>query len=182
MDALTEALLAGVDAERIGEIDLPDDYLAAHLRVDDLNMFDGLPERDVRKSLHVDRVPLPELAPDEVLIAVMASSINYNTVWSATFQPVSTFGFLRRLGREGGWATRHDLPHHVVGSDASGVVVRAGAGVRWRNRPPRASTWAAKDASNWVLPQPTGPRTTATALCPFSLLSSIPPKLPSSPE
>ncbi|MGW1564584.1 crotonyl-CoA carboxylase/reductase [Streptomyces sp. NPDC002144] len=133
MDALTEALLAGVDAEKIEEINLPETYLAAHLRIDDLNMFDGLRDRDVRKSLHVDRVPMPTLAPDEVVVAVMASSINYNTVWSATFQPVSTFGFLRRLGREGGYAARHDLPHHVVGSDASGIIVRVGAGVRkWR--------------------------------------------------
>lgn len=133
MDALTEALLAGVDAEKIEEINLPETYLAAHLRIDDLNMFDGLRDRDVRKSLHVDRVPMPTLAPDEVVVAVMASSINYNTVWSATFQPVSTFGFLRRLGREGGYAARHDLPHHVVGSDAAGIIVRVGAGVRkWR--------------------------------------------------
>lgn len=133
MDALTEALLAGADAEEIAEIDLPENYLAAHLRRDDLPMFDGVQDRDVRKSLHVDRVPMPDIAPDEVVVAVMASSINYNTVWSATFQPVPTFDFLRRMGREGGYAARHDLPHHVLGSDASGVVVRAGAGVRnWR--------------------------------------------------
>ncbi|MFE1885462.1 crotonyl-CoA carboxylase/reductase [Streptomyces diastatochromogenes] len=133
MDALTEALLAGVDAEKIEEIGLPDTYLAAHLRIDDLTMFDGVQDRDVRKSLHVGHVPMPALAPDEVVVAVMASSINYNTVWSATFQPVPTFDFLRKLGREGGHAGRHDLPHHVVGSDASGVIVRVGAGVRnWR--------------------------------------------------
>ncbi|NKQ26986.1 crotonyl-CoA carboxylase/reductase [Streptomyces galbus] len=133
MDALSEALLTGADPATIEEAELPDSYLAAHLRIEDLNMFDGLSDRDVQKSLHVDRVPMPDLAPDEVLVAVMASSINYNTVWSATFQPVPTFGFLQRLGREGGWATRHDLPYHVLGSDASGVVVRAGTGVRnWR--------------------------------------------------
>ncbi|MFJ9155122.1 crotonyl-CoA carboxylase/reductase [Streptomyces sp. NPDC102270] len=133
MDALTEALRAGVDAEKIEEFDLPDSYLAAHLRAEDLHMFDGASERDVRKSLHVDHVPMPALAPDEVVVAVMASSINYNTVWSATFQPVPTFDFLHRFGREGGYAARHDLPHHVLGSDASGVIVRVGAGVRrWR--------------------------------------------------
>src|SRR5690606_27602374 len=43
------------------------------------------------------------------------------------------FTALRRFARQGGWTTRHDLPHQVVGSDAAGVVVRVGTGVRhWR--------------------------------------------------
>lgn len=75
---------------------------------------------------------MPELAPDEVLVAVMASGINYNTVRSAMFEPLSTFTSLRRLARGGGWAARHDRPFHVVGSDAAGVVVRAGSGARRR--------------------------------------------------
>ena len=62
---------------------------------------------------------MPELAPDEVVVAVMASAINYNTVWSAMFEPMSAFRFLERLGRQGEWDARHNLPHHVVGSDAS---------------------------------------------------------------
>jgi len=73
---------------------------------------------------------MPELAPDEVLIAVMAAGLNYNTVWSAIFEPLPTFSFLSRYGRQGGWAARHDLPYHVLGSDAAGVVVRVGEGVR----------------------------------------------------
>ncbi|MFF1643590.1 crotonyl-CoA carboxylase/reductase [Streptomyces sp. NPDC058246] len=133
MDVLTEALLDGAGPAEIEKAELPDEYLAAHLRAGDVGMFDGVSDKDVRKSLHVDRVPMPELAPDEVVVAVMASSINYNTVWSATFEPVSTFNFLERFGREGGYAERHDLPYHVVGSDASGVIVRVGAGVRrWK--------------------------------------------------
>lgn len=47
-------------------------------------------------------VEMPELAPDEVLVAVMASSINYNTVWSAMFEPLPTFNFLARMGKQGG--------------------------------------------------------------------------------
>ncbi|WP_416976029.1 alcohol dehydrogenase catalytic domain-containing protein, partial [Streptomyces sp. 4F14] len=69
----------------------------------------------------------------EVLVAVMAGAINNNKVWSDTFEPVPTFRFLERFGRQGGYAARHDLPYQVIGSDASGVVVRAGAAVRrWR--------------------------------------------------
>ena len=44
---------------------------------------------------------MPELAPDEALVAVMASAMNYNTVWSARFEPIPTFVFLDQLGRAG---------------------------------------------------------------------------------
>ena len=30
----------------------------------------------------------------------MASAINFNTVWTSIFEPLPTFGFLKRLGRE----------------------------------------------------------------------------------
>ncbi|ARX80995.1 MULTISPECIES: crotonyl-CoA carboxylase/reductase [Streptomyces] len=136
MDALTEALQADAPTSEWEGLSPPSSYLAAHLRAEDMDRFAPGEERDVRTTLHVDTVPMPELAPDEVLVAVMASSINYNTVWSATFEPVPTFSFLQRLGRQGGFASRHDQPYHVVGSDAAGVVVRAGAGVR---------RWAAGD-------------------------------------
>ena len=53
-------------------------------------MFDGIHtrDRDPRKSLHVEEVPVPELGMGEALIAVMASAVNYNTVWSSIFSPV----------------------------------------------------------------------------------------------
>ncbi len=108
----------------------PSSYMAAHLLRADEGIFEGMDEKDVRRSLRVGEVPMPELAPDEALVAVMASAINYNTVWSAMFEPIPTFRFLEALGRRGGWDARHDLPYHVIGSDASGVVVRTGAAVR----------------------------------------------------
>ncbi len=115
---------------RLLEGEPPAAYLAAHLAREDEGIFAGVEDKDVRRSLRVGEVPMPELAPDEVVVAVMASAINYNTVWSAMFEPMSAFRFLERLGRQGGWDARHDLPHHVVGSDASGVVVRCGTAVR----------------------------------------------------
>src|SRR5579864_7839481 len=95
-------------------------------------MFEGLESRDKdpRRSIHVEEVAVPELAPDEVYVAVMASAINFNTVWTSIFEPLPTFGFLPRLGKESRWGARHDLPYHVVGSDASGVVIRVGSAVR----------------------------------------------------
>ncbi|GAA3828128.1 crotonyl-CoA carboxylase/reductase [Sphaerisporangium flaviroseum] len=133
MDSLTEAVIDGAPGEELARIRIPTEFVAGHLRVEDVDMFAGMADKDVRKSLRVGPVPMPELAPDEVLVAVMASSINYNTVWSAIFEPLPTFDFLRRYGREGGFASRHDRPFHVLGSDAAGVVVRTGAGVRrWK--------------------------------------------------
>ncbi len=128
--SLCEAVKAGAGAERLLGCELPATYRAAHLAREDENMFAGAEHKDVRDSIRIGEVPLPELAPDEVLLAVMASAINYNTVWSAMFEPVPTFRFLERLGRQGRWEARHDQPYHVVGSDASGIVVRAGDMVR----------------------------------------------------
>ena len=72
-------------------------------------------------------VPLPELAPDEAYVAVMASAINFNTVRPSIFELLSTFGFLDRLGRESVYGARHALDHHVIGSDASGRGAPVGA-------------------------------------------------------
>ncbi len=113
MTDLLDAVVSGAPGTDLARCDLPAGYRAAHIRKADAAMFAGAGDKDVRKSLHVGEVPMPELAPDEVLIAVMAAAINYNTVWSAIFEPVPTFAFLARHGRQGRWAARHDLPHHV---------------------------------------------------------------------
>ncbi|WP_329171377.1 crotonyl-CoA carboxylase/reductase [Streptomyces sp. NBC_01477] len=130
MEAMTEAVLAGAAGEELAALPLPAHYTAAHVRADDIGLFEGVADKDVRKSLRVGEVPMPEIAPDEVVVAVMASGINYNTVWSAIFEPVPTFAFLRHYARQDPWSARHDLPHHVLGSDAAGIVVRTGSGVR----------------------------------------------------
>ncbi|GAA3076810.1 hypothetical protein GCM10020254_20990 [Streptomyces goshikiensis] len=66
-------------------------------------------------------------------MAVMASSVNYNSVWTSIFEPVSTFSFLERYGKLSDLSKRHDLPYHVIGSDLAGVVLRTGPGVNsWK--------------------------------------------------
>ncbi|GGK78974.1 crotonyl-CoA carboxylase/reductase [Mangrovihabitans endophyticus] len=123
------------DSAEIAALEVPESYRAAVLLAEEQTMFDGLAvaDRNPAKSLHVREVPTPEPGMNEVLVAVMASAVNYNTVWSALFSPVPTFAFLRRYGREGGLAARHDQPWHVIGSDLAGVVLRAGPGVRkWK--------------------------------------------------
>jgi crotonyl-CoA reductase len=135
IDAIRAAIVDGAPADELGALPLPSTYRGAVVRADEQTMFEGLPsaEKDPRKSLHIDDVPTPELAPDEAIVAVMASSINFNTVWTSIFEPLPTFAFLARLGRESVWGSRHDQPFHVVGSDAAGVVLRVGSAVRlWK--------------------------------------------------
>lgn len=135
IDQIREAIEAGAPGEELGAIPVPDTFRAAHTLRAEQDMFSGVPtdEKDPRRSLHVGQVPTPELAPDEALVAVMASAINYNTVWTSVFEPLSTFLFLDRFAREGYWESRHALDHHVVGSDAAGVVLRTGSAVRgWK--------------------------------------------------
>ncbi len=135
MQQILEAIDAGAAGDELAALDLPDHYRGAHVLKSEQEMWAGIDsvDKDPRKSLHVGDVDVPELAPDEAFVAVMASSINFNTVWSSIFEPVSTFGPLARLGRESAWGRRHDLPYQVVGSDASGVVLRVGSAVRnWR--------------------------------------------------
>lgn len=122
------------DYERIADIPVPASYEAIVVREEDQHMFDGMAtaDKDPRQSLHLQEVPTPEIGPGEAQIAVMASSVNYNTVWTSIFEPMSTFGFLKRYGKTSELAKRHDLPYHIVGSDLSGVVLRVGPGVsKW---------------------------------------------------
>ena len=135
MHAFLDAIAAGASGDDIAAIPIPESYRGALVRKADVEMFAGVASsaKDPRTSLRVEEVAVPELAPDEAYIAVMASSINFNTVWTSIFEPLPTFGFLERLGRESRWGQRHDLPYHVVGSDASGVVLRVGSAVRnWK--------------------------------------------------
>jgi crotonyl-CoA reductase len=123
------------DPQAIAACEVPAGFRAAVVLAEDQKALAGTPveTRDPRKTIHVQEVPTPALDHGEVLIAVMASSINYNTVWSALFEPVPTFRFLRMNGRLSPEAARHDLPYHVLGSDLSGVVLRTGPGVReWK--------------------------------------------------
>ncbi len=135
IDAIRTAILEGAPGEEIGALAVPESTRAAYVLADEQEMFADLEsaDKDPRTSTHVDDVALPELAPDEAVVAVMASSINFNTVWTSIFEPLPTFGFLKRLGRESVWGARHDQPFHVMGSDAAGVVVRVGSAVRnWK--------------------------------------------------
>ncbi|MET8168720.1 crotonyl-CoA carboxylase/reductase [Streptomyces sp. NPDC005329] len=132
MKDIVSAILSGeATADDIRALPIPESYRATVVRKDETEIFEGMnsADKDPRKSLHLDDVPVPELGPGEALVAVMASSINYNTVWSSIFEPIPTFDFLQRYGKQQPQGRRHDLPYHVLGSDLAGVVLRTGPGV-----------------------------------------------------
>jgi crotonyl-CoA carboxylase/reductase len=72
------------------------------------------------EAMQVEVVPTWPIGDDEVLVLVMAAGVNYNGVWAALGQPVSTLD-------------GHNSPFHVAGSDASGIVWAVGTKVkRWK--------------------------------------------------
>ena len=73
------------------------------------------------KAFEVEKVPVPEIGPDEVLVHVMAAGINYNNVWAALGTPVDVIRIHSQLGDDSGY--------HIGGSDASGIVYAAGSEV-----------------------------------------------------
>ena len=108
MQQILDAILVGASGDDLANLPIPESYRAAYVRREDADMFEGVEShaKDPTKSLHIGEVATPALAPDEVYLAVMASSINFNTVWTSIFEPLPTFGFLDRLARESEWAAR----------------------------------------------------------------------------
>ena len=97
-------------SEDFASLELPQSYRAAFVKKDEVDMFDGVADKE-----------RPEVAPGRRGAHARARtrrgpdrhvrpSVNYNTVWSAIFEPVPTFAFLKRLAKTHGYGGRHDLP------------------------------------------------------------------------
>ncbi|RXJ94838.1 crotonyl-CoA carboxylase/reductase [Malaciobacter molluscorum] len=110
---------------------LPDSMNALVILKEEEKIFEGIEteDKDISKSLHVKEVPIPEVGDDEVLVAVMASGINHNTVWSATFEPLPTFNFLSQYAKANIKNKKHNLNYHILGSDAAGIIIKVGRAV-----------------------------------------------------
>src|SRR5919199_5255757 len=67
-------------------------------------------------AFQIEEIEVPEPGPFEVIVRVMAAGVNFNNVWAARGVPVSVFRY------------HPEDDHHIGGSDASGVVWRAGPG------------------------------------------------------
>lgn len=68
-----------------------------------------------------EAVPVPELAPHDVLVYVMAAGVNYNNVWAAMGVPIDVIKNRQKKGE------KEDF--HIGGSDASGIVWKVGSAV-----------------------------------------------------
>lgn len=75
------------------------------------------------KAFEIEKVKVPELKEDEVLIAVMAAGLNYNSVWAATGYPMDMLQVME-LRKE------KEVDFHIVGSDCAGIVYKVGSRVK----------------------------------------------------
>lgn len=81
------------------------------------------PERfgEPKDAFQIEQIDIPEVGPDEVLVAVMAAGVNYNNVWAALGYPVDVIGARNKKGEP--------EKFHIGGSDASGIVYKVGSEV-----------------------------------------------------
>jgi crotonyl-CoA carboxylase/reductase len=74
------------------------------------------------KAFQQEKIEVPSIADDEVLVYVMAAGVNYNNVWAALGIPVDVIGARLKKGEKEAF--------HIGGSDASGIVYATGKDVK----------------------------------------------------
>ena len=78
----------------------------------------GEPSEAIRDEV----IDVPDLGPQDVLVATMAAGVNFNNVWAARGVPIDVTKGQARWGEP--------TEFHIVGSDASGIVYAVGSDVR----------------------------------------------------
>ena len=70
IDAIRTAILEGAPGEDLANLPLPEATRAAVVLAEEQTMFEGIAseDKDPRRSVHIQDVALPELAPDEAVI------------------------------------------------------------------------------------------------------------------
>lgn len=74
------------------------------------------------QAFAIEEIKVPEIGNDEVLVAVMAAGLNYNSIWAATGYPLDMIQ-LMQMRKES------TLDFHIAGSDCSGIVYKTGKNV-----------------------------------------------------
>jgi crotonyl-CoA carboxylase/reductase len=74
------------------------------------------------QAFQTEKVDVPKIKPDEVLVYVMAAGINYNNVWAALGSPIDVIAARKK-------AKYDHSDFHIGGSDASGIVYATGSEV-----------------------------------------------------
>src|SRR5262249_29523618 len=70
-----------------------------------------------RRAFKVEKIPVPDIKPDEALVYVMAAGINFNNVWAGLGSPVNVIAARQK-------ANFDPSDFHIGGSDASGIVYK----------------------------------------------------------
>src|SRR5260370_16330858 len=74
---------------------------------------------EAKHAFKVEKIGVPEIRADEVLVYVMAAGVNFNNVWAALGSPVDVIGARQK-------AKYDHSDFHIGGSDASGIVYATG--------------------------------------------------------
>lgn len=69
---------------------------------------------------------LPEIQADEVLVAIRAAGLNYNSLWSLQGLPVDPFQLMSGMVKNNPGRETHLRDFQIIGSDASGQIVQIG--------------------------------------------------------
>jgi crotonyl-CoA reductase len=95
--------------------------------------------RELQRTPHDKRKPsngvtlleIPALVPkkNEVVVKVVTSALNYNSIWSANCYPVSPFQLINNHIRRNPEDADHAQDYAILGSDAAGIVTEVGADV-----------------------------------------------------
>jgi crotonyl-CoA carboxylase/reductase len=75
------------------------------------------------KAFEIEKIKVPGIKDDEVLVAVMATGLNYNSIWAAMGYPMDMIQTMQ-LRKD------TDVDFHVIGSDCSGIVYKVGSKVK----------------------------------------------------
>lgn len=109
--------MAAVDTVAVGSLppvgEVPARMIAQVIRQDRL----GHPQ----EAFEIEEIETPSPGPDEVLVAVMATGINFNNVWAAQGVPIDVIAARQRSGDPRNF--------HIGGSDAAGIVYAVGSEV-----------------------------------------------------
>jgi acrylyl-CoA reductase (NADPH)/3-hydroxypropionyl-CoA dehydratase/3-hydroxypropionyl-CoA synthetase len=118
-DELDEELVELGEPFYPGVDDVPDWQYGFAVEKD---METGDPEHGDPEEAEVEGLyPVEEPGPNEVLLYMLTSEVNFNDVWAITGIPVSQFD-------------NHDRDRHITGSGGSALIVDAGEAVRENDR------------------------------------------------
>lgn len=90
------------------------------------------PYKTRKPSQCISLLEIPKLEPkkDEVVVKVLSSALNYNSIWSSISHPVSPFQLINNHIRRNPHDSDHAQDYAILGSDAAGIVSEVGKNVK----------------------------------------------------